>query len=146
MAVTAAGGITTARAEADAAEGGPGLRTRKPGAASLRLACGCVLLVVLAGLVARRASAQEALEVTLSNAGFKPETIRLRKGDTTRLNLRTPDDEHCFAVDALRIERRVRPGRSTSLEITPDKAGSFPVYCCLEPENARLRGRLLVAE
>jgi heme/copper-type cytochrome/quinol oxidase subunit 2 len=104
------------------------------------------LLLVLAGLEPGLASAQEAIEVTISKAGFKPETIRLRKGDTTRLSLTTADDEHCFAVDALRIERRVRPGRTTSLEITPDRAGSFPVYCCLEPENTRLRGRLLVAE
>jgi heme/copper-type cytochrome/quinol oxidase subunit 2 len=84
--------------------------------------------------------------VTLSNSGFRPETIRLRRGEPARLELQTADDEHCFAVDALRLEKRVRPGRTTVLEFTPDRAGSFPVYCCLEPDNGNLRGRLVVAE
>ncbi len=104
------------------------------------------LLCVLCGFVAGAASAQETIDVTVSKGGFKPDTLRLRKGETARINLKTTDEEHCFAVDALRVEKRIQPGRVTSLDLTPDKAGSFPIYCCLEPENASLRGRLLVAE
>jgi heme/copper-type cytochrome/quinol oxidase subunit 2 len=92
------------------------------------------------------ASAQEAVDVTVSKAGFKPETLRLRKGESLRINLRTLDQEHCFAVDELRVEKRVRPGRTTSFELTPDKAGRFLVYCCLEPEDATQRGHVVVAE
>jgi heme/copper-type cytochrome/quinol oxidase subunit 2 len=106
----------------------------------------CLWLACVLGLVAAGARAQDAIEVSVSKAGFKPETIRLRRGEAARLSLRTTDEEHCFAVDALRVEKRVQPGRVTHLELTPDKAGSFPVYCCLEPDNAALRGRLVVAE
>jgi nitrosocyanin len=91
-------------------------------------------------------SAQEVLEVTASNSGFRPETLRLRKGESVRINLKTADREHCFAVDALRIEKRIRPGKTTSFELTPDRAGRFVVYCCLEPEDSVQRGHLVVAE
>lgn len=105
-----------------------------------------LLLALGLALVAGKAFTQEAIDVTLSRAGVNPDTLRLRKGETVRLTLKTADEEHCFAVDALRVEKRVQPGRVTILDLTPDKAGSFPVYCCLEPENAALRGRLIVAE
>ncbi len=54
--------------------------------------------------------------------------------------------EHCFALDALRIEKRILPGRSTPADITPDRVGSFPFHCCLEPGNEAQRGRLVVSE
>jgi heme/copper-type cytochrome/quinol oxidase subunit 2 len=92
------------------------------------------------------AAAQETIEVTVSKTGFRPEALRVRKGETLHLSLKSADGEHCFAVDALRVEKRVRPGRATSFDLTPDKAGSFPIYCCLEPDNQSLRGRLVVSE
>ncbi|MGE0456512.1 MAG: cupredoxin domain-containing protein [Vicinamibacteria bacterium] len=107
---------------------------------------------LLAGLLAAAAAgsaalqAVEEIEVVASNTGFKPGVLRLRRGDPVRLSLRTEDGEHCFAVDALRIEKRVMPGRTTSVDLTPDRAGEFPFYCCLEPDSAKLRGRIVVSE
>ncbi len=104
--------------------------------------------VALAALVAAGAPAraQDSLEVVVSRAGFRPKLVNLRKGETTRLLLKTADEEHCFAIDAFRVEKRVVPGKATSLDLTPDKAGSFPFHCCLEPQNETLRGRVVVAE
>ena len=85
-------------------------------------------------------------EVRASRTGFEPSVIRLRKGEPARLLLKTADVEHCFAVDELRIEKRITPGRTTTLDLTPDKAGSFPFYCCLEPDAAALKGKLVVTE
>ncbi len=104
------------------------------------------VLCLLCGFLAGDAVAQETIDVTVSNAGWKPDTLRLRKGETVRLSLKTADDEHCFAVDALRVEKRIRPGKATNLDLTPDQAGSLRVYCCLEPDNASLRARLVVSE
>ncbi len=107
---------------------------------------------LLAGLLAAAAvgsaalQAVEEIEVAASNTGFKPALLRLRRGDAVRLSLRTEDGEHCFAVDAFRVEKRVVPGRATSVDLTPDRAGEFPFYCCLEPDNAKLRGRIVVSE
>ena len=102
-------------------------------------------LVLWAGLTSF-ASAQDSIEVTASRQGYRPATVRLKKGETVHINLKTADDEHCFAVDALRIEKRIEPGKVTAFDLTPDKAGSFSVYCCLEPDNEATRGRLVVAE
>jgi heme/copper-type cytochrome/quinol oxidase subunit 2 len=103
-------------------------------------------VLVLCGCLAGLASAQDVTEVTASKQGYRPATIRVRKGETVRMRLKTADDEHCFAVDALRLEKRIQPGKITAFELTPDRAGTFPVYCCLEPDNETLRGRLIVAE
>ncbi len=72
--------------------------------------------------------------------------MALRKGETMKVQLMSADREHCFAVDALRIEKRVLPGKRTPVEIVADKAGTFAFHCCLEPANEALRGRLVVSE
>jgi len=104
------------------------------------------LAAVVLFAVPGQASAQEA-EVVVTKAGFKPKVLNLRKGDTTHLVLKSGDgEEHCFAVDALRVEKRIRAGKPTALDVTPDRAGSFAFYDCLEPESEVLRGKLVVAE
>jgi heme/copper-type cytochrome/quinol oxidase subunit 2 len=97
-------------------------------------------------LFAAPASAQEG-EVVATKAGFKPRVLKLRKGDTTHLVLKSGDgEEHCFAVDELRIEKRIRAGKPTPLDVTPERVGSFVFYDCLAPESEALRGKLVVAE
>jgi heme/copper-type cytochrome/quinol oxidase subunit 2 len=105
-------------------------------------------LALAAALAAGAAPAGPELAVKLSRRGFEPARITVRRGETTRLVLTAVDGEHCFAVDALRVEKRVVPGRPTRLELAPQQAGVFPFYCCLESgEAARVeRGELTVAE
>jgi heme/copper-type cytochrome/quinol oxidase subunit 2 len=98
-----------------------------------------------AGLAPPREQPQD---VAASRSGFSPSVIHARKGEAVHLRLTSRDQEHCFAVDAFRIEKRVVPGRTTAVDITPDRAGTFPYYCCLEKGAAAEteRGRLVVAE
>ena len=108
-----------------------------------------VVIVGLAGLLgggAGGATGQDEITVVLSRTGFQPATLNLRKGESAHLVLKTADVEHCFAIDALRVEKRVVPGRATTLDLTPDRSGTFPFYCCLESDDAAQRGRLVVAE
>ncbi len=62
--------------------------------------------------------------------------------------LSSAEGEHCFAIDALRIEKRIVPGRTTTLELTAERAGVFPFYCCVESGDAAgvERGQLTVTE
>jgi heme/copper-type cytochrome/quinol oxidase subunit 2 len=87
-------------------------------------------------------------DVAVSRAGFVPTVIHARKGEAIHLRLTSKDQEHCFAIDAFRVEKRVVPGRTTAVDLAPDKAGTFPYYCCLETGAAAEteRGRLVVAE
>jgi heme/copper-type cytochrome/quinol oxidase subunit 2 len=87
--------------------------------------------------------ARESLEVVASREGFQPDEIRLHKGETFRLVLSTADEEHCFAVDELRIEKRIVPGKKTVFDLTPAEAGTFVFYCCLDRD---LKGSLVVTE
>jgi plastocyanin len=102
----------------------------------------CALLLSLAAPVLGAAE----LEVIVSSRGFRPAEITVRKGETLKVHLTSADREHCFAVDALRIEKRVLPGKRTPVEIVADRAGTFAFHCCLEPDNEAQRGRVVVSE
>ena len=106
------------------------------------------LLALLSVWGARAAGPDETVEVVASRQGFKPRVINVRKGQAVRLLLSTSDAEHCFALDALRIEKRIVPGKATVLELTPERAGTFPFYCCLESGEAadRENGRLVIID
>jgi heme/copper-type cytochrome/quinol oxidase subunit 2 len=108
------------------------------------------LAAVLAGLALGPAVSAwpDTIELAASSEGFRPKVVNVRKGDAVRLSLRSADGEHCFALDAWRIEKRVRPGKPTIVDIVPDKTGTFPFYCCLESGAAaeREHGRLVVTE
>jgi heme/copper-type cytochrome/quinol oxidase subunit 2 len=86
----------------------------------------------------------ETIEVVASREGFRPRVINVRKGQPVRLLLSSADGEHCFALDAFRIEKRIVPGKTTALDLTPERTGTFPFYCCVESgaaadsENGRL--------
>jgi len=119
-----------------------GVGSIDPGAESLsRLGLAGALL----GLAALFAGAAE-LAVTVSSRGFKPAQITARKSETLKVWIGSADGEHCFALDAFRIEKRVLPGKRVLVEIVPDRAGTFVFHCCLEPQNEALRGRLVVSE
>lgn len=94
-------------------------------------------------------AAQDAvLELRASRSGFRPQQLTLRRGEAVQLRLTTADGEHCFAIDSLRIEKRIVPGRATRLELMPARAGVFEFYCCLETGEAARgeRGQLTVVE
>ena len=103
-----------------------------------------VLCALCAFVVKGQALAQSPREVVASRAGWRPAVVNLKKGEPARLLLKTDDDEHCFAVDELRIEKRIVPGKATTLEVTADRAGNFAFYDCLNPEGKK--GRLVVSE
>jgi len=87
-------------------------------------------------------------DVAVSRSGFTPSVIHARKGEAIHLRVTSKDQEHCFALDAFRVEKRIVPGRTTAVDLTPDKAGTFPYYCCLETGAAAEteRGRLVISE
>ena len=107
-----------------------------------------VFLTVVPAVVtpAQPRAVEETIAVVVSDAGFRPAVVTLRKGEPIRLALSSGDREHCFALEAFRIEKRVVAGKTTTIDLTPDRVGTFPFYCCLEPDDERQRGRLVVTE
>jgi heme/copper-type cytochrome/quinol oxidase subunit 2 len=103
-----------------------------------------LMLGGLCALADRPSLGQAAREVVATRGGWRPPVLNVKKGENVRLLLKTEGEERCFAIDELRIEKRIVPGRATPVEFTPDRAGNFPYYDCLEP-GAR-KGRLAVSE
>ncbi len=116
--------------------------------AGVRAARGLVLRAVLATLLAAgsAAAAPDEIEIVASKDGFRPKLVKIHKGETTRLKLRSVDREHCFAIDALRIEKRVVPAKATMVEIAPEKLGELAFYSCLDPKDPVMKGKLVVVE
>ena len=127
----------------------PAAGTAAPGADPLRSA-GTRAFALVALLAAAAALARPGLTVriTASAGGFEPAEVTLRKGEVVQVVLAAEDREHCFAVDAFRVEKRIVPGRETSFAFTPDREGRFPFYCCAEAGEAAAveRGVLIVTE
>jgi hypothetical protein len=104
-------------------------------------------LALAAAVAGGRAAVDDEVAVSLSSSGLKPATLRTGRAETLRVVVSSGDErEHCFAVDALRVEKRVRPGRPVSVDLTSERSGSFPIHCCLHPDNQAERGQLVVGE
>ncbi len=104
------------------------------------------MALAAASALAAAPPAEEATKITVSADGFRPSVVTLRKGETARLQITATDREHCFAVEAFRVEKRVVTGRTTTVDLIPDRLGTFPFYCCLEPDDSKQRGRIVVSE
>jgi heme/copper-type cytochrome/quinol oxidase subunit 2 len=105
-------------------------------------------LAAAALLAAGSAARAETVDLVASRSGFRPKVINVRRGENVRFQLTSADGDHCFALEAFRVEKRIRPGRATVVDLTPERAGTFPFYCCLEAGEAaeREHGRLVVTE
>ena len=134
---------------AAAATGEAGTTVGDRGAEAVHRVGLALAVVATVGAVAAAAPARGArVEVKASTRGFEPSQLTLRRGESVTIALSSADSEHCFAIDALRIEKRIVPGRTTTFDLAPDRAGVFPFYCCLESGEAAAveRGQLTVTE
>lgn len=108
---------------------------------------GLILPACLAVGSASAVGTADRIDVTVSRQGFRPDRVTIRKGEPVRLSLSSSDGEHCFAVDAFRIEKRVVAGRPSVVDLTPDRAGTFVFYDCLAgPGDETRSGTLVVGE
>ena len=108
-------------------------------------------LVVAALLAGTALSAQQSGErfvVTVSASGFQPSRIEATKGDAIVIEVRSAGGEHCFAIDALRVEKRVRAERPGHRRADAHESGTLSVSL-LRGEWARRRsverGELIIA-
>lgn len=72
---------------------------------------------------------------------FTPKEIRVKKGQTVRVNLTAKDMMHNFNIDEFNIKgTTVKAGESTTIEFVADKVGSFEYYCSVA--NHRKNGQV----
>ena len=60
---------------------------------------------------------------------YEPSEIRVKKGETVVLQFTAPEVPMGFNLTDFGLRTDIVPGKVTKLQLTPDKAGSFPFLC-----------------
>jgi cytochrome c oxidase subunit 2 len=91
--------------------------------AAAGLALGAAARVSSAGLKPR------VIEVVAKKFEFVPGEIRVREGETVTLQLTAPEVPMGFKLADFKLRTDVVPGKPVSLQLTPDKTGTFTFFC-----------------
>ena len=98
-------------------------------------------MAIFVGVVALQGRAQDpegsqpspagarVITITAKRFAFAPGEITLKKGEPVTLQLTTDDVAHGFFLRPLKIDSDIEPGKTTSITVTPDKAGKFTLIC-----------------
>jgi len=84
-----------------------------------------------------------AVLVTVNMVGFDPETIPAKAGQLMKLAFYRPNAQNCakeVVFPDLAIEKKLPPGETTVVEITPPKTGTLNFACGMN----MLKGKLIV--
>jgi heme/copper-type cytochrome/quinol oxidase subunit 2 len=79
---------------------------------------------------------------------YTPKEIRVKKGQTVRINFKAVDMMHDFNIDELNVDGPVvQSGESTVVEFVASELGSFEYYCSVGQHRANGQvGTLIVEE
>lgn len=79
---------------------------------------------------------------------YKPEVIKVKKGQKVRVELKSVDMMHDFVIDELDVRTEIIPsGETTTVEFTADQVGEFEFYCSVGQHRANgMVGTLIVEE
>lgn len=79
---------------------------------------------------------------------YKPNELRVKKGQKVTINFNSVDMMHDFVIDELNVKSDIKKGgESTVIEFTPDKTGTFEFYCSVGQHRANgMVGTLIVEE
>lgn len=77
---------------------------------------------------------------------FKPNEIRVNKGDKVKIVLNSVDMMHDFVIDDLNVRTEIiKSGDTGTVEFTADKAGTFEFYCSVGQHRQQgMTGELIV--
>jgi len=77
---------------------------------------------------------------------FTPATITVNEGDKVKLNIRSVDVTHGFAIFEFGVNERLTPGNTVNVEFTADRAGEYTFLCTVPCGRGHggMRGKLIV--
>jgi cytochrome c oxidase subunit 2 len=120
--------------------------------AFLTLALGAVAMLNAARYVAAQNDKStlqvHEVQVTAKKYEFSPNPIRVKKGEPVKLIITATDHDHGFSLEAFHIKQKLKKGEPTTIEFTPDKAGTFPFKCSVfcGMGHGGMKGTLVVEE
>lgn len=89
---------------------------------------------------------QKAISVESGSFYFKPNEIRVKKGEKVTITLTNKGGMHNFVIDEFNVKSEtINGGASTVVEFTPDKTGTFEFYCSIgNHRQMGMKGKLIV--
>ncbi len=113
------------------------------GAAALAVA-----LVVGAAPRTARAAGEQVIRVTAKRFEYEPSEITVKKGTPVAIEIVSLDRKHGFALPDFKVRADVKPGQTSVVRFTPDKAGRFTFHCDLfcGSGHESMTGTLIVVE
>ena len=103
----------------------------------------------LSAFAVANVQAEETITIVAVPSKFTPATITLHRGVTTKLVFAQTQGVHGIQSDDLGIpQTTLEPGKDVSLEVTPQKAGTYVLHCqivCGE-DHANMTLKVIVAE
>jgi cytochrome c oxidase subunit II len=69
------------------------------------------------------------IKMTVSDWSFQPSTIAAKKGEKVVLELTGVDGIHSLAIPALNMNVRVEPGKTVTVVLPTDVAGTYEAMC-----------------
>lgn len=69
------------------------------------------------------------IPIVAKKFGYSPSEVRLKKGETVTLVLKSEDAAHGLKSKDLALDARIEPGTETKVVVTPQAAGQFTAFC-----------------
>lgn len=93
-------------------------------------------------------STAQTFEIEAGSFYFKPNEIRVKKGDKVKIVMTSADMMHDFNIDELNVKLPItKSGETNTVEFTADTAGEFEFYCSVGQHRANGQvGTIIVEE
>ena len=78
--------------------------------------------------------------------GYSPSTITVNKGDIVKIHIKSDDATHGFFIAEYGIDETITSDKTTDIEFTADKAGTFEFKCNVfcGAGHSSMKGKLIV--
>lgn len=88
----------------------------------------------------------KVIEVSGKSFAFTPSEIRVKKGDTVKINFTNTEGFHNFVVDEFKAQtKKISAGQTDSVQFVADKVGTFEYYCAVgNHRDQGMKGNLIV--
>jgi cytochrome c oxidase subunit 2 len=93
------------------------------------LGLACALSLGVSGTGARAGEPAREVTIHAKRFQFTPDEVKIRPGETVKLQLTSEDVVHGFFSRALGIDTEIEPGKTKEVVVTPREAGRYPIIC-----------------
>ncbi|HEX8932164.1 MAG TPA: cupredoxin domain-containing protein, partial [Patescibacteria group bacterium] len=102
--------------------------------------------VTQSATVSGAATAVQEFTVEGGSYYFKPNIIKVKKGDTVKITFNSAGGVHDFVIDEYKIKsEKITSGNSTVINFVADKIGTFAYYCSIgNHREMGMVGKLIV--